>query len=58
MKGVQSTMLYGVTREPNIEKPSWCRAVMVMYFMPAALAVATHVRASNFTGLKVDASHS
>jgi len=51
-------MLYGVARVANIEKPSWWRDVIVMYFTPAAFASDTHSRASNFTGLNVVASHS
>ena len=35
----------------NMAKPSWCLLVMVMYFMPAALASATHSAASNSVGL-------
>ena len=33
-------------------KPSWCLLVIVMYFMPAALAIETHWAASNSVGLK------
>jgi hypothetical protein len=50
-------MLYGVTRVANIEKPSWCRAVIVMYLTPAAFANETQARASNSAGLNVVASH-
>ena len=34
-------------------KPSQCLAVMTRYFMPAALATATHCSALNLTGLKL-----
>ena len=34
-----------------MQKPSWCLLVMVMYFIPAALASLTHSSASNLTGL-------
>ena len=50
-KGVASTMLYVLAFESNMAKPSWCLAVMTMYFMPASLASRTHSSASNFTGL-------
>ena len=40
------------TFESNIAKPSWCLLVMVMYFIPAALTIATHSAASNWSGLK------
>ena len=32
-------------------KPSWCFDVIVMYFMPAAFAIATQDAGSYFTGL-------
>ena len=41
LKGVAATMLNGFAFESNMAKPSWCLAVMTMYFMPAALASAT-----------------
>ena len=40
------------TLESNIAKPSWCLLVIVMYFMPAALASDTHAAGSKSTGLK------
>jgi len=36
-------------------KPSWCLAVMTMYFMPASFAICTHRSASNSVGAKVSA---
>ena len=44
MKGVQSTMLYGLAFDANIEKPSWWREVMVMCRTPAAFASETSER--------------
>ena len=41
LKGVAATMLKGFALESNMAKPSWCLAVMTMYFMPADLARAT-----------------
>jgi hypothetical protein len=49
-------MLYLLTLEPYIAKPSWCFDVMTMYFAPALLATATHSSALNFTGLNCFAS--
>ena len=49
-------MLYLLTFEPNMANPSWCLAVITMYFIPAFLATATHASASNFTGLNCFAS--
>src|ERR1035438_8299663 len=56
LKGVASTMLYFVTLEPNMAKPSWCLLVMTMYFIPASSASFTHSSALNFTGLNCEAS--
>ena len=36
-KGVASTMLYLLALELNMAKPSWCLAVITMYFMPGIL---------------------
>ena len=49
-KGVPITS-QSVSLESNRQKPSWCLVVMTTYFMPAALAMRAHLRASNFTGL-------
>ncbi len=35
---------------PHMAKPSWCLLVIVMYFMPAALASETHSAALNAVG--------
>lgn len=51
-------MLYVLALEPYIAKPSWCLDVMVMYFIPAFFATATHSSALNFTGLNCDANFS
>ena len=40
----------------NIAKPSWCFEVMMIHFMPAALATRTISRASKAVGLKFFAS--
>ena len=48
--GVASTTLYLVVAVRNMQKPSWCLAVMTRYFCPAASAVAAIRSASNFTG--------
>jgi len=50
LKGVFAT-LQSVYFDGNRLKPSWCLVVMVMYFIPAAFAIRTHLSASNFTGL-------
>jgi hypothetical protein len=44
--------------ESNIAKPSWCLLVIVMYFMPAALARDTHSAGSNSVGLNRPGSFS
>jgi hypothetical protein len=51
LNGVAATMLKGSDVESNIANPSWCFAVMTMYFMPACFASATQASASNFVGL-------
>ena len=50
LNGVASTMLNALAFESNIAKPSWCLAVITMYFMPAALASDTQACASNRVG--------
>jgi len=44
-------MLKEFALESNMAKPSWCLAVMTMYFIPAALARATISRALKLVGL-------
>src|SRR5436305_1410137 len=45
-------MLKGSALESNMAKPSWCLAVMTMYFMPADLARATMPLAVKAVGLQ------
>ena len=49
-------MLYLLTSESYMAKPSWCLLVITMYFMPASSAIWTHSSALNFTGLNCVAS--
>ena len=44
-------MLYLLTSDRYIAKPSWCLLVITMYFMPASCAICTHSSALNLTGL-------